>query len=96
MEVTTANFEDGLARLEALLPTCKFIAFDEEMTGIMLDRSTAPSVGDSPEARYKKMKRVTEECKLPRLVVTCASPEHGFSCLFADPMIEPTRCSQSA
>ena len=64
MEVTTANFEDGLARLEALLPTCKFIAFDEEMTGIMLDRSTAPNVGDSPEVRYKKMKRVTEEFSL--------------------------------
>eukprot|EP00966_Prymnesium_polylepis_P078042 1809126-Prymnesium_polylepis.1 len=64
MEVTADNFDDALVRFEASLATCAFVAFDEEMTGIMLDKTTAPAVGDSAEARYLKMKRVTEEFSL--------------------------------
>ena len=37
MEVTKENFADAAARLEELLPSASFVAFDEEMTGIQLN-----------------------------------------------------------
>jgi hypothetical protein len=40
---------------QELLQTCKFVAFDEEMTGIRLDNTTEPSWGDTPSLRYAKM-----------------------------------------
>ena len=64
MEVTNANFAAAADELESLLPTAAFVAIDEEMTGIMLDKSTAPNAGDTVERRYQKMKRVTEEFNL--------------------------------
>ena len=43
------------AAAQELLKTCKFVAFDEEMTGIRLDRTTEPEWGDTVEQRYAKM-----------------------------------------
>lgn len=62
-QVTLDNFADAFNQFERLLPSCKFIAFDEEMTGIAMS-GTSPNVEDDPEARYLKMKRVTEEFTL--------------------------------
>ena len=64
MDVTKENFEEAAAQFEELLKTCKFIAFDEEMTGIRLDRTTEPEWGDTVEQRYGKMKRVAEHYML--------------------------------
>ena len=58
MDVTAENFSAAAAQLESLLPTCSFYAIDEEMTGIMLSKETAPSMADVCEQRYAKMKRV--------------------------------------
>ena len=58
MDVTAANFDAAAELLESLLPTCSFYAIDEEMTGIMLNKETAPSMADTCEQRYAKMKRV--------------------------------------
>ena len=52
MDVTRENFSAAVDALEALLPTAEFVAIDEEMTGIMLDKSTAPHAGDTLETRY--------------------------------------------
>ena len=64
MDVTRENFEAAATLLESLLPTCAFVAIDEEMTGITLDKASKPCLSDSPEARYKKMCRVAEEFML--------------------------------
>jgi len=40
---------------QELLKTCKFVAFDEEMTGIRLDYTTEPMFGDTVDVRYAKM-----------------------------------------
>jgi len=40
---------------QELLKTCKFVAFDEEMTGIRLDYTTEPAFGDTVDMRYAKM-----------------------------------------
>lgn len=58
MDVTATNFDAAAELLESLLPTCSFYAIDEEMTGIMLSKETAPSMADVCEQRYAKMKRV--------------------------------------
>ena len=57
MDVTSENFSEAAAQLEALLPTCSFYAIDEEMTGIMLSKETAPNMADVCEQRYAKMVR---------------------------------------
>ena len=51
MEVTTQNFDAAVQKLAELLPTSSFISFDEEMTGIILNKETQPTIGDSPEDR---------------------------------------------
>ena len=70
MEVTKDNFAAAAAELEALLPTAEFIAIDEEMTGIILDKTTQPSFGDSAGARYRKMRRVANEFNLMQVGVS--------------------------
>ena len=64
MNVTADNFDAAATELERLLPSCAFYAIDEEMTGIMLNKETAPSVGDVCERRYAKMRRVVAEYTL--------------------------------
>ena len=34
MEVTKENFEEALVDFTERLPTCEFVSYDEEMTGI--------------------------------------------------------------
>ena len=60
MEVTQTNFEAACAELVELLPTADFIAIDEEMTGIILS-GQHHTQGDTPEARYRKMRMVAME-----------------------------------
>lgn len=64
MDVTAENFDVAATQLESLLPTCAFYAIDEEMTGIMLSKETAPTMGDVCEQRYAKMRRVVHEFTL--------------------------------
>ena len=77
MDVTHENFSAAVDALEALLPTAEFVAIDEEMTGIMLDKSTAPHAGDTLETRYQKMKRVTHEFNLIQVGVCLYHREEG-------------------
>jgi len=69
MNVTQANFSEAAKQFEALVQSASFIAIDEEMTGITLDVSTAPGYGDSMEARYHKMCKVTREFALMQVGV---------------------------
>ena len=64
MEVTGANFDAAANELESLLPSAEFVAVDEEMTGIVLDRTTQPNPGDTTESRYQKMKCVVKHFNL--------------------------------
>mmetsp|Transcript_41500 Transcript_41500/g.91186 ORF Transcript_41500/g.91186 Transcript_41500/m.91186 type:complete len:639 (-) Transcript_41500:270-2186(-) len=64
MEVTSDNFLETAAKIEALLSTSDFVAIDAEMTGIEMDKSTNPHVADSVSERYLKMRRVTQEFSL--------------------------------
>eukprot|EP00900_Chrysochromulina_parva_P020351 jgi/Chrpa1/294/Chrysochromulina_OHIO_Genome00001727-RA len=77
MDVTRENFSAAVDALEALLPTAEFVAIDEEMTGIMLDKSTAPHAGDTLETRYQKMKRVTHEFNLIQVGMCLYHREEG-------------------
>jgi hypothetical protein len=77
MDVTRDNFSAAVDALEALLPTAEFVAIDEEMTGIMLDKSTAPHAGDTLETRYQKMKRVTHEFNLIQVGMCLYHREEG-------------------
>jgi hypothetical protein len=71
MDVTRDNFAEAADELEGLLATCKFVAFDEEMTGIRLDHSTEPAWCDTVEERYAKMKRVAEHFLLMQVGICC-------------------------
>ena len=84
MEVTAANFKAAADELEALIPTCEFVAIDEEMTGIMLD-GTAPNPGDTIEARYRKMKKVTETYNLMQVGVCLYHRDAASGGLIARP-----------
>ena len=75
MDVTSANFAEAMARLEAVLPGCAFVAFDEEMTGIQLNASTVPAFGDTPEQRYAKMRRVATEFTLMQVGICVFTAE---------------------
>ena len=76
MEVTRDNFEQVADEIKSLLPTAEFYAIDEEMTGIMLDKSTAPHMGDTVELRYEKMRRVTQEFNLMQVGI-CLYHRHS-------------------
>ena len=45
MDVTHENFEEAAGQLQELLKTCKFVAFDEEMTGARRDALTSAPKG---------------------------------------------------
>ena len=84
MDVTSENFSEAAAQLEALLPTCAFYAIDEEMTGIMLSKETAPNMADVCEARYAKMKRVVREYSLMQVGI-CLFHEQPDGSLLSRP-----------
>eukprot|EP00736_Rhodelphis_marinus_P001285 Rmarinus@m.25845 len=56
MNVTRDNFLDVCEEINALLPTCSFVAIDEEMTGIGNPREM--TILDSLQSRYSKMREV--------------------------------------
>ena len=58
MDVTRENFDAALKEIDELLPSCDFVAIDEEMTGIRRSSETDPAPGDTCEARYEKMRVV--------------------------------------
>lgn len=49
MDVLKGNFEEAAALLEQLLPTAAFVAIDAEMTGIYIDKDSAPCISDNCE-----------------------------------------------
>ena len=77
MDVTSENFAEAVARLEAVLPGCAFVAFDEEMTGIHLNASTVPAMCDTAEQRYAKMRRVASEFTLMQVGICVFTAEEG-------------------
>lgn len=59
MDVTRDNFLDVLPVVLEKIATCKFMSFDEEMTGISLsDPSSRIRKDDTPEERYERMRMV--------------------------------------
>lgn len=59
MDVTRDNFLEVLPVLLEKIATCKFMSFDEEMTGISLsDPSSRIRKDDTPQERYKRMRMV--------------------------------------
>ena len=72
MNVTADNFDAAATELERLLPSCAFYAIDEEMTGIMLNKETAPSVGDVCErARVTRAGSASLRTRSPTRAVNC-------------------------
>ena len=86
MDVTRDNFAEAADELEGLLATCKFVAFDEEMTGIRLDHSTEPAWCDTVEERYAKMKRVAEHFLLMQVGI----------CVFHEEEVAPGPAGEGA
>jgi DNA polymerase III epsilon subunit-like protein len=59
MDVTRENFHDVYPILKEKLLTCKFLSFDEEMTGINgTDPSQRYKKDDTPATRYQKMRSI--------------------------------------
>jgi len=58
MDVTAKNFEEVVNELQQVLPTAKFLAIDEEMTGMSFLGEKRESIGDSPHQRYQRMRRI--------------------------------------
>ncbi|CAI7820848.1 unnamed protein product [Closterium sp. NIES-53] len=58
MDVVRANFEEGLAALEAALKTCDLVAFDGEFTGLHVSSTSNYGLQllDSPQQRYERVK----------------------------------------
>lgn len=85
MEVTKRNFDQVVNEFEALLPTCSFVAIDEEMTGISLFNpatgqvENGTKVSDSIQERYAKMKPVAETYRIIQLGVCLFHPKQAQS-----------------
>lgn len=56
-EVTLSNFDDVLPQIEAAIASCAFVAIDTEFTGLVREPDTAPSLFDSAEVRYRKLRQ---------------------------------------
>jgi len=67
MDVVQSNFEEALAKFESLLPSCSFVALDEEMSGIRWSKESDPSIGDTVSQRYTKMRRVASNFRIIQL-----------------------------
>jgi poly(A)-specific ribonuclease len=85
MDVTIENFNRSVELLEDLIPSCEFIAFDEEMTGISIKGVTS-RMDDAIADRYKTMCEVAQTYHIIQIGL----------CLFhkinnsIDPNISPT------
>jgi len=60
VNVTKSNFLEQSNDLIANLPNAAFVAIDEEMTGISVPNTPRPPKDDTPEQRYKALKKVPE------------------------------------
>jgi poly(A)-specific ribonuclease len=59
MDVTRENFQDVYPIIKEKLSTCRFISFDEEMSGINgTDPSQRYKKDDTPATRYQKMRSI--------------------------------------
>jgi hypothetical protein len=58
MDVTRDNFVEVYPQFKALLDTCKYFAFDEEMTGILGIGDMQQKRDDTVQLRYQKMVEV--------------------------------------
>jgi poly(A)-specific ribonuclease len=64
MQVTKQNFNSILEQIKELVPTCEFMSFDEEMTGISISDGKKETVADLPEQRYQKNRDVASRYKI--------------------------------
>ncbi|KAK6184483.1 hypothetical protein SNE40_006951 [Patella caerulea] len=56
-EVIKSNFEALFPFIEKAIKQCEFVALDTEFTGLQLDESCKPSLFDTSEDRYLKLRR---------------------------------------
>ncbi|XP_077996074.1 poly(A)-specific ribonuclease PNLDC1-like isoform X2 [Glandiceps talaboti] len=60
-EILRTQFEHELPKILEVIHRCDFIAIDTEFTGLKTGESDKPSLFDTPEDRYKKLKRTTTQ-----------------------------------
>ena len=83
MDVNKDNFAEAFIKFESLLPTCKFVSFDEEMTG-MFSTGEGMKRDDNAQARYTKMIEVATKYGIIQFGV-CLFHETGEGELTATP-----------
>ena len=64
MEVLRHNFEDNFSVISSALSRCSFIAIDTEFSLLVDTDTEKPSLFDSGEARYRKLRHVVSAATL--------------------------------
>ena len=85
MDVDRENFADVFPAFLALLQTCKFVAFDEEMTGIMGAEGFDQKRDDTVEERYQKMKLVETKYSIIQFGICLFHDSEDGTALVATP-----------
>lgn len=81
VEVTSSNFESLLPDIEAAIAGAAFVAIDTEFTGLVREPDAAPSLFDSIEARYKKLRQTVSSyviCQLGLCTFTPVPSENAY------------------
>lgn len=85
-DVTKSNFEELFPRIESAIQASSFVAFDGEFTCLTASNSGNPSLVDTPELRYGKLKKNVSQSTLCQI---------GISTFIADKEKENSYCVKS-
>ncbi|CAN8003915.1 unnamed protein product [Ixodes hexagonus] len=80
-EVTLSNFDDILPEIEAAIAGSAFVAVDTEFTGLVREPDAAPSLFDSADTRYQKLRQTVSSyivCQLGLCAFTSVPSENLY------------------
>ncbi|XP_077549555.1 poly(A)-specific ribonuclease PNLDC1-like [Haemaphysalis longicornis] len=78
-EVTTSNFERLCPEIEAAIAGAAFIAVDTEFTGLVREPEATPSLFDSAEDRYNKLRQSVSSYIICQVGICTFTPVSGKS-----------------
>lgn len=76
-EVTTSNFERLAPQIEAAIASAAFIAVDTEFTGLVREPEATPSLFDSAEDRYSKLRQSVSSYIICQVGICTFEPPSG-------------------
>ncbi|XP_064476573.1 pre-piRNA 3'-exonuclease trimmer-like [Ornithodoros turicata] len=76
-EVTASNFDNLVPQIEDAIKGAAYISLDTEFTGLIREPDLAPTLFDSPDARYQKLRQTVSSYIICQLGLSAFTPITG-------------------